>query len=173
MLAQLDYQDAAREFSAQLGETMRLAQTRLQERLAARAEKNEPVTSARALFDEWVEAGEQAWAERAGSDAFVAQYDSAGGFRWVAPLQLSPGNTNFGIAAGMAASGGVSTGAWASSPASACWSDNRRCNCSRGPSSLEASLAACAPFLRARPSLCIRIARMNPPASARNGLRAG
>jgi len=72
MLAQLDYQDAAREFSAQLGETMRLAQTRLQERLAARAEKNEPVTSARALFDEWVEAGEQAWAERAGSDAFVA-----------------------------------------------------------------------------------------------------
>ena len=72
MLAQLDYQDAAREFSAQLGETMTLAQAHLRERLAARAAKNEPLATSRALFDEWVEAGEQAWAERAGSDAFVA-----------------------------------------------------------------------------------------------------
>ncbi|HRQ34887.1 MAG TPA: poly(R)-hydroxyalkanoic acid synthase subunit PhaE [Chiayiivirga sp.] len=72
MLAQLDYQEAAREFSAQLGETMRLAQAHLRERLAERAAKNEPLTTSRALFDEWVEAGEQAWAERAGSDAFVA-----------------------------------------------------------------------------------------------------
>lgn len=72
MLAQLDYQEAAREFSAQLGETMRLAQAHLRERLAARAAKDEPLTTSRALFDEWVEAGEQAWAERAGSDAFVA-----------------------------------------------------------------------------------------------------
>ncbi len=72
MLAQLDYQDAAREFSAQLGDTMKLAQAHLRERLAARAARNEPLGSARALFDEWVEAGEQAWAERAGGDAFVA-----------------------------------------------------------------------------------------------------
>lgn len=72
MLAQLDYQEAAREFSAQLGETMRLAQAHLRERLAERAAKDEPLTTSRALFDEWVEAGEQAWAERAGSDAFVA-----------------------------------------------------------------------------------------------------
>lgn len=72
MLAQLDYQDAAREFSAQLGETMKLAHSHLQARLAARAERNEPLASSRALFDEWIEAGEQAWAERAGSDAFVA-----------------------------------------------------------------------------------------------------
>ncbi|HRO88849.1 MAG TPA: poly(R)-hydroxyalkanoic acid synthase subunit PhaE, partial [Chiayiivirga sp.] len=72
ILAQLDYQEAAREFSAQLGETMRLAQAHLRERLAERAAKNEPLTTSRALFDEWVEAGEQAWAERAGSDAFVA-----------------------------------------------------------------------------------------------------
>lgn len=72
MLAQLDYQEAARGFSAQLGETMKLAQTHLRERLAARAQKNEPITSSRMLFDEWVEAGEQAWAERASGDEFVA-----------------------------------------------------------------------------------------------------
>lgn len=37
-----------------------------------------------------------------GSDAFIAKYDTAGNFLWVAPLHLSVGNTNFGIAAGMA-----------------------------------------------------------------------
>lgn len=37
-----------------------------------------------------------------GSDAFIAKYDSSGNFQWVAPLHLSAGNTNFGIAAGMA-----------------------------------------------------------------------
>lgn len=72
MLAQLDYQEAAQAFSAQLGEIMKLALSYFERRLAARSEPGQPPASMRALFDEWIEAGEQAWAERAGSDAFAA-----------------------------------------------------------------------------------------------------
>lgn len=36
-----------------------------------------------------------------GSDAFVVQYDAQGNLRWVSVLQPPPGNTNFGIAAGL------------------------------------------------------------------------
>lgn len=72
MLAQLEYQDATQAFSLQLGETMKLALTYFERRMAARGTPGQPSVSMRALFDEWIEAGEQAWAERAGSDAFVA-----------------------------------------------------------------------------------------------------
>lgn len=72
MLAQLDYQEASQAFSAQLGEIMRLAMGNFERRLAARGEAGQPPASMRALFDEWIEAGEEAWAERAGGDAFVA-----------------------------------------------------------------------------------------------------
>lgn len=72
MLAQMDYQDAAQAFSAQLGEIMKLAMSYFERRLAARAEPGQTPLSMRGLFDEWIEAGEQAWAERAGSDAFAS-----------------------------------------------------------------------------------------------------
>ncbi len=72
MLAQLDYQDAAQAFSAQLGEIMKLALADFERRLSERGPSGQPPASMRALFDEWIEAGEKAWAERAGSDAFVA-----------------------------------------------------------------------------------------------------
>lgn len=74
MLAQLDYQQAARAFSELLGKILSQAQRLFEQRLAARAQESsgEPLPSMRALFDEWIEAGEQAWAEHAGSDEFVA-----------------------------------------------------------------------------------------------------
>lgn len=72
MLAQLDYQEAAQAFSAQMGEIMKLALSYYERRLAACAEPGQSPASMRTLFDEWIEAGEQAWAERAGSDAFVS-----------------------------------------------------------------------------------------------------
>ncbi|MCX7563045.1 hypothetical protein OS176_05715 [Xanthomonadaceae bacterium XH05] len=74
VLAHLDHQEAAQAFSAQLGEIMKLALTYYERRLAARVESGQPQVSMRALFDEWIEAGEQAWAERAGSDAFVTAF---------------------------------------------------------------------------------------------------
>lgn len=74
MLAQLDYQQAARAFSELLGRILTRAQGLFEQRLAARAQGNTDAAapSMRALFDEWIEAGEQAWAEQAGSDEFVA-----------------------------------------------------------------------------------------------------
>lgn len=72
MLAQLDYQDASQAFAAQMGDIMKLALSHFERRLAARSEPGQPPASMRALFDEWIEAGERAWAERASSDAFVS-----------------------------------------------------------------------------------------------------
>lgn len=72
MLAQLDYQAAARAFSARLGEIMQRALELYRQRLAARGDADQPVTSLRELFDEWIEAGEEAWAEHASSDEFIA-----------------------------------------------------------------------------------------------------
>lgn len=80
MLAQLDYQEASRTFSAQLGDIAKLTLARFSERVAARAEPGKQIASMRELFDEWIEAGEAVWAERANDDAFVAalgQYTNA------------------------------------------------------------------------------------------------
>lgn len=80
LLAELDQQEASRALSAQLGEILKLALEHFRERLAARAEPGKQIGSMRELFDEWIEAGEQAWAERASGDAFTAalgQYSNA------------------------------------------------------------------------------------------------
>ena len=80
LLAQLDQQEARRALGAQLGEILKLAMDHFRQRLAARAEPGKQIGSMRELFDEWIEAGEQAWAERASDDAFVAalgQYSNA------------------------------------------------------------------------------------------------
>lgn len=71
MLAQLDYQEAARQFAAQMNEIMSLAQGHFRQRLEKRQAEGKPAATLRELFDEWVEAGETAWAERASGDAFV------------------------------------------------------------------------------------------------------
>lgn len=70
--AQLDYHQAAAEFGAQLGQIAQAAQAHFEQRLAQRAEAGEPLQSPRALFDEWVEAGEAVWAEQANGDAFIS-----------------------------------------------------------------------------------------------------
>lgn len=72
LLAQLDHQEASRAFSAQLQEILKLGLNHFERRLAARAEAGKQAASMREVFDEWIEAGEQAWAERASSDTFVA-----------------------------------------------------------------------------------------------------
>lgn len=72
MLAQLDLQEAGRAFSALLGEIMQRALALFRERMAARNSAGQAPDSMRAVFDEWIEAGEEAWAERASSDEFVA-----------------------------------------------------------------------------------------------------
>ena len=80
LLAQLDQQEANRALSAQLGEILKLALEHFRKRMTARAEPGKQIGSMRELFDEWIEAGEQAWAERASGDAFVAalgQYSNA------------------------------------------------------------------------------------------------
>lgn len=80
LLAQIDQQEARRALGVQLGEILKLAMDHFRQRLAARAEPDKQIGSMRELFDEWIEAGEQAWAERASSDAFVAalgQYSNA------------------------------------------------------------------------------------------------
>ena len=80
MLAQLDYQEASRAFTAQLGEISKLTLERFAQRVAARAEPGKQIASMRELFDEWIEAGEAVWAERANDDAFSAalgQYTNA------------------------------------------------------------------------------------------------
>lgn len=80
MLAQLDYQDASRAFAAQLSEISKLTLDEFSRRVAARAEPDKQMTSMRELFDEWIEAGEAVWAERANDDAFtraLGQYTNA------------------------------------------------------------------------------------------------
>ena len=74
MLAQLDYQEASREFSTQLSEILKLATAHFQRRLTERIEAQKQDLSMRAVFDEWIEAGEQAWAERASSDEFIVTF---------------------------------------------------------------------------------------------------
>ncbi|MCB1567375.1 MAG: hypothetical protein KDI69_00960 [Xanthomonadales bacterium] len=72
MLAQLDHQDAARAFSAQLADIMKRALEQFGQRMTTRHEAGKAPATMREVFDEWIEAGEAAWAERASDDAFVA-----------------------------------------------------------------------------------------------------
>ena len=72
MLAQLDLQEASRVFSGQMNTIMQRALTLFREQLASTTGSDSQPTSMRELFDAWIEAGEQAWAEHASSDAFIA-----------------------------------------------------------------------------------------------------
>lgn len=76
--AQLDYQHAASEFGALLRQITQQALTRFEQRLAARAESGEPIQTPRALFDEWIEAGEAVWAECANSETFITTFGRYG-----------------------------------------------------------------------------------------------
>lgn len=72
--AQQDYQRVFADYEQQMLHVMQLALARFETLLAARNEPGQQVTSARALFDLWIDAAEQAYAEVALSPEFGAVY---------------------------------------------------------------------------------------------------
>lgn len=64
-LAHLRWQEAQRAYAALLAEVSRDAMARFESKLAEREEPGRQVGSVRALFDLWVDAAEEAWAEAA------------------------------------------------------------------------------------------------------------
>lgn len=63
--AQLRWQDAQRAYAALMAEVSRDAISRFESKLAEREEPGRQIASVRALFDLWVDAAEDAWAEAA------------------------------------------------------------------------------------------------------------
>lgn len=72
--AQLDYQEKNNAYNALMAETMQLALRRFEDKLAQRSEPGRQVASARALFDLWIDAAEEAYAEVALSPRFREAY---------------------------------------------------------------------------------------------------
>lgn len=72
--AQLDYQEKNNAYQALMAEAAQQAFSRFEDRLAERSEPGRQVTSARALFDLWVDAAEEAYAEIALSPRFGRVY---------------------------------------------------------------------------------------------------
>lgn len=72
--AQQDYQQALGEYERLMLKVATLAFERFQSLLEARAEPGQQITSARALFDLWIDAAEQAYAEVALSPEFRHVY---------------------------------------------------------------------------------------------------
>lgn len=68
--AQLRMQDAQRGFNALLAKVSQAAFSRFESRLAEREEPGRQIGSVRALFDLWVDAAEDAWAEAALSEEY-------------------------------------------------------------------------------------------------------
>ena len=72
--AQLDYQEKNNAYNALMGQTLQLALRRFEDLLAKRSEPGKQLTSARALFDLWIDAAEDAYAEVALSPRFRETY---------------------------------------------------------------------------------------------------
>ena len=72
--AQLDYQQADAGFSEQLLRTGKRAFERFESKLEERSEPGRQLDSARALFDLWIDAAEEAWAEIAMTAEFRVVY---------------------------------------------------------------------------------------------------
>ncbi|QNP40897.1 class III poly(R)-hydroxyalkanoic acid synthase subunit PhaE [Lysobacter solisilvae (ex Woo and Kim 2020)] len=72
--AQLDYQEKSNAYNALMGEATQAAFRRFEDKLAERSEPGRQLTSARALFDLWIDAAEDAYAEIALSPRFRETY---------------------------------------------------------------------------------------------------
>jgi class III poly(R)-hydroxyalkanoic acid synthase PhaE subunit len=72
--AQLDYQQRTADYNAQLAKAAKEAFARFERKLAERSEPGRQVESGRALFDLWIDAAEEAWAEIALSAEFRRVY---------------------------------------------------------------------------------------------------
>ncbi len=72
--AQLDYQEKANAYNALMAEATQLAFRRFEDKLAERSEPGRQLASARALFDLWIDAAEDAYAEIALSPRFREAY---------------------------------------------------------------------------------------------------
>lgn len=74
MQAQLDYQQRTADYNAQLARAAKGAFERFEKKLAERSEPGRQLDSARALFDLWIDAAEESWAEVALSPEFRRVY---------------------------------------------------------------------------------------------------
>jgi polyhydroxyalkanoate synthase subunit PhaE len=72
--AQLAYQDRMKDYNAQLARAGKGAFERFERKLAERSEPGRQLESARALFDLWIDAAEEAWAEVALSPEYQRAY---------------------------------------------------------------------------------------------------
>lgn len=72
--AQLDFQEKNTAYNTLMGEATQLAFRRFEDKLAERSEPGRQLTSARALFDLWIDAAEEAYAEMALSPRFRETY---------------------------------------------------------------------------------------------------
>ena len=72
--AQLDYQDKSNAYHALMAEATQVAFRRFEQKLAERSEPGRQLASARALFDLWIDAAEDAYAEIALSPRFRETY---------------------------------------------------------------------------------------------------
>jgi class III poly(R)-hydroxyalkanoic acid synthase PhaE subunit len=73
-LAQIEHQEKNRAFAELMAEAARRAFTKFEEKLAARSEPGKQIESTRALFDLWIDAAEDAYAEIALSERFREVY---------------------------------------------------------------------------------------------------
>jgi class III poly(R)-hydroxyalkanoic acid synthase PhaE subunit len=73
-LAQLEHQDRSRAFAELMGEAAQRAFAKFEEKLAGRSEPGKQIESTRALFDVWIDAAEEAYAEIALSERFREAY---------------------------------------------------------------------------------------------------
>ena len=72
--AQVDYQQAMSAYNAQLMECGERAFAKFEDKLAERSEPGRQIDSARALFDLWIDAAEEAWGEVAMTPEFRTAY---------------------------------------------------------------------------------------------------
>jgi class III poly(R)-hydroxyalkanoic acid synthase PhaE subunit len=63
MQAQMDYQQRTSDYNAQLAKAAKGAFERFEQKLAERSEPGRQIESARGLFDVWIDAAEESWAQ--------------------------------------------------------------------------------------------------------------
>ncbi|HTD29858.1 MAG TPA: class III poly(R)-hydroxyalkanoic acid synthase subunit PhaE [Xanthomonadaceae bacterium] len=72
--SQMDYQQAVSGYNSQLMECGKRAFAKFEDKLAERSEPGRQIDSTRALFDLWIDAAEEAWAEVAMTPEFRTAY---------------------------------------------------------------------------------------------------
>ena len=72
--AQMEFQQAMQGYNAQLMECGQKAFAKFEDKLAERSEPGRQIDSARALFDLWIDAAEEAWGEVAMTPEYRAAY---------------------------------------------------------------------------------------------------